>query len=81
MRKLVNMKNLNNVRNGVIVMFLMAGACLLAGCSGTTERTDVRQEVSKPIPDSDHLVVKPGETKKMAFKRAFDTSAPNTSIK
>jgi hypothetical protein len=51
------------------------GTIALIGCSGTPERAGVTDTV-KPIPDMQHLDTKPGESKVMAFKKAFRQSAP-----
>lgn len=70
--------NLKLLRSIVSVTSLMAMiACLMAGCTSVPQRTDLNP-LPKPIPDAQHLKVKPGETPQLSFKHAFDTSAPHT---
>lgn len=72
----MNKMNLNTWKR-VVGLICIAGVftSALTGCGDAPTRAIVN-DAGKKVPDIQHIQTKPGESKVMAFKRAFRQSAP-----
>jgi hypothetical protein len=75
------MMNVKISRSSIgLVCLAVVSALSVPGCgTGVSNRTDVNM-LPKPMPDANHLVIKPGESKIRAFKDAFNNSRPGLPI-